>query len=61
MPVVTVQMYEGRSDDQKRRLAKAITDALVEIAVTKPEACEIIIQDIPRKNWMIAGKMGDEA
>ena len=36
MPVVTVQMWTGRSPAQKRALCKAITDAMVEHAGAKP-------------------------
>jgi 4-oxalocrotonate tautomerase len=61
MPYVQVQMLEGRSDDQKKRLAKAITDALIEIANAKLEACEVVIEEYPRKHWMTAGKMMSES
>ena len=33
MPVVTVQMWTGRTPAQKRALVRAITDAMVEHAV----------------------------
>ena len=32
MPVVRVSFHEGRSREQKREIAEAITDALVRIA-----------------------------
>lgn len=57
MPIVTVQMWEGRSDQQKRELVKALTDAMVEKAGTKPEAVQIVIYDIPKKNWGIGGEL----
>jgi len=60
MPFVSVQMLEGRSDDQKKRLAKAITDALIEIANAKLESCEVVIEEHPRRHWMTAGKMMSE-
>jgi 4-oxalocrotonate tautomerase len=57
MPVVTIYWYEGRSEDQKARIASAITDALVSIGKTQPEACEIIFQDVRRADWAIAGRL----
>ncbi len=60
MPYVLVQMLEGRTQDQKNRLAKAITDSLVDIANAKIEACEVVIQEVPRTNWMVAGKMASD-
>ncbi|MCH7895537.1 MAG: 4-oxalocrotonate tautomerase [candidate division NC10 bacterium] len=60
MPVVHIQMIEGRSVEQKRQLAEAITRALVDIAKTAPEAVNIVIDDYPRTNWAKAGKLMSE-
>jgi 4-oxalocrotonate tautomerase len=61
MPLITVQMYEGRTVEQKRELAAALTEAIVRIAKTTPEATQIIIQDIPRHNWASAGKLASDS
>ena len=60
MPVVTVQMWPGRSPAQKRALCKAITDAMVQHADAKPTNLHVIIQEVPKENWGLAGVMGDE-
>ena len=39
MPVVTVQMWTGRTPAQKRALCKAITDAMVQHAGASPPTC----------------------
>lgn len=57
MPVVLIHWYEGRSDEQKAKIARAITDVLVEIGKTAPEHCEIIFQDVKRSDWAIAGEL----
>ncbi len=51
MPVVTIQMWEGRSVEQKRELVKAITKAMVDIAGATPQNTTIVIQDVPKTNW----------
>ena len=38
MPVIHVAMWPGRTHAQKQELAKAITDAMVNIAKTTPRA-----------------------
>jgi 4-oxalocrotonate tautomerase family enzyme len=38
MPMVQITMLQGRTADQKRKIAKRITDALVEEAGAKREA-----------------------
>lgn len=58
MPVVTVQMWKGRSVAQKRRLVKAITEAMVRHADCKPDHLHVIIQDVPRDSWGRAGRLG---
>ncbi len=57
MPVVQVEMREGRTAEQKERLIKAITKAFEEIGV-KPESLTIIIHDVPKTNW---GSRGQQA
>lgn len=57
MPVVQVEMWEGRTAEQKERLIKAITKAFEEIGV-KPESLTIIIHDVPKINW---GSRGQQA
>ena len=58
MPVVTVQMWPGRTVDQKRKLVKAITDAMVEHADARPDNLHVIIQDVELENWGLAGVLG---
>jgi 4-oxalocrotonate tautomerase len=60
MPVVTVQMYTGRTSQQKRALVRAITDAMVQHAGAKPDNLHVILQEVPKENWALAGVMGDE-
>lgn len=57
MPVVHVHMWPGRTLDQKRRLCKAITDAMVEHAGAKPDGLHVIIHEIPKDSWARAGTM----
>lgn len=60
MPVVTVQLFEGRTLEQKRRLVKAITDAMVEHAAARPDALHVVLQEIPKDNWGRAGVLGSD-
>jgi len=58
MPFVIVHMWEGRTLEQKRALAKAITDAMVEHANATPEALHVAIQEYPKQNWARSGVLG---
>jgi 4-oxalocrotonate tautomerase len=51
-------MWPGRSVEQKRKLTKAITDAMIEHADAKPDALHVIIHEVPLENWARAGVLG---
>jgi 4-oxalocrotonate tautomerase len=55
MPVVTVQMYEGRSIDQKRELVKGLTDVMVRVTGVKAEGVHVVIDEVKHENWSIGG------
>lgn len=59
MPVVTVEMWEGRTIEQKKQLVEGITDTFVGIGVPR-EALHVIIKDVPKHNWGHAGKLASE-
>lgn len=47
MPYVNVKMYPGRSEEQKREVARRIVDALVEVCnVADPAACAVVIEEV---------------
>lgn len=61
MPVIHVEMWTGRTYAQKKDLAKAITDAVVKITNTSPEATIVIFDDVPKENWAQGGVLSSES
>ncbi len=59
MPVVTVEMWEGRTLEQKKQLVEGITSSFVKIG-TSPEVVQVILKDNPKRNWAIGGKLASE-
>ena len=59
MPVVTVEIWEGRTIEQKKQLVEGITSSLVKIGVPQ-EAVHVIIKDNPKHNWATGGKLASE-
>ena len=57
MPIVRIEMFEGRTHAQKQELARAITEAVVNIAQTTPEATIVVFEDVSRDNWATGGKL----
>jgi 4-oxalocrotonate tautomerase len=60
MPVVTVELWEGRTVEQKRALCRAITDAMVEHAGARPDALHVVIHEVPKENWALGGVLGPD-
>jgi len=58
MPVVTVDLWPGRSVNQKRRLVAAITEAMVEHTGAGSEHLHVIIHDVAKDSWGRDGRLG---
>ncbi len=59
MPIVIVEMWEGRTVEQKKKLVDGITSVIVDMGVPT-EAVHIIIKDNPKHNWATGGKLASE-
>ncbi len=57
MPLVIVKMLEGRTVEQKRQLAREITDVVARVAKTSEDQVDVIIEDYSRENWAKAGTL----
>ena len=57
MPTIRVEMFEGRTVEQKRALAAAITEATVRTLGGSPDAVDILFFDIAKHDWATAGKL----
>ncbi|NMD07469.1 MAG: 4-oxalocrotonate tautomerase [Phyllobacteriaceae bacterium] len=60
MPVIKVEMFEGRSADQKRAFAKAITDAFVETCGGTAQSVTVIYADVEKSDWAVAGRLASD-
>ena len=59
MPVVIVEMWEGRPIEQKKQLAEGITSVMANLGIPS-DAVHIIIKDNPKHNWARGGKLASE-
>lgn len=57
MPIVQIDMLQGRSVEQKRELVKRVTEAIVETASCPAEAVTIVIREMPTEHLAKAGKL----
>jgi 4-oxalocrotonate tautomerase len=59
MPIIQVQMLEGRSDENIKQLIAGITETAVRALDVKPEQVRVIVQTIPHQYWGVGGVTKD--
>ncbi|HXX00965.1 MAG TPA: 2-hydroxymuconate tautomerase [Candidatus Acidoferrales bacterium] len=57
MPLVQITMLAGRTADQKRKIAKRITDVLAEEAGARPEAVVIAFHEVSKESYAHGGEL----
>ncbi|MBP81651.1 MAG: 4-oxalocrotonate tautomerase [Acidiferrobacteraceae bacterium] len=57
MPLIQVQMFSGRTSEQKRNLVRALTDAFVQTAGSTPDAVDVILTDVEKSDWAQGGEL----
>ncbi|WP_255351079.1 2-hydroxymuconate tautomerase [Cupriavidus sp. SK-4] len=60
MPIMQVFLIEGRTDEQKARLIRALTDAAVEAVGAPVETVRVMITEVPKAQFGIGGKTARE-
>lgn len=57
MPVIRIEMFEGRTIEQKRACAAAVTQAFVGACGSAPSQVHIIFQDVAKQDWAVSGQL----
>ncbi len=55
MPAIQITLLQGRSIEQKRRIARRVTDVMVEEAGTKAEAVVITFVEVSQESYASGG------
>lgn len=57
MPTIHVELFAGRTLDQKRALAAALTEATVKTLGGSPDSIDVIFRDVERHDWATGGTL----
>ncbi len=57
MPFVTIDLFEGRSQEQKNQLAREVTEVVSRIAKAPKENIHVFINDMPEETYYPQGEM----
>lgn len=60
MPTYHIELFEGRSVEEKRKLVEAVARVTTEVLGSSPESVDIVITDVKRENWATGGKLWSE-
>lgn len=59
MPIVHVDLWEGRTEEQIKEIIEGITDVFVKMG-SKPESVRVLVQEYPKTHWGTKGKPASE-
>lgn len=59
MPMVRIEMYEGRSDEVKANMIKEISKVVAETSGATIEDVWIVLTDVQKKHWGMGGVPGE--
>ena len=51
MPHVIIKMFPGRTDEQKERITKGITDTITRIAGCEEDSVSIAVEEVSSQEW----------
>lgn len=57
MPIIRLEMFEGRSIEQKREFAAAVTREACRTLKCQPEDVNIVIAEVKKQDWATAGEL----
>lgn len=55
MPVIQVNLMQGRTNEQKKLLAQRITQCVVEVRGAKPESVRVLIHEMVPYDFAVGG------
>lgn len=55
MPIVRIEMWEGREDEMKENLIKDVTEATAKSLEIPKDHVRVILFEVPRKHWGVGG------
>jgi 4-oxalocrotonate tautomerase len=55
MPTIRVEMFEGRTPEQKKEFVKAITEAAVKTLGSSPGSVDVLLFEIKKSDWATGG------
>lgn len=59
MPMITVDLFEGRTRQQREAFAKEVTEAAVRVLKAPADHTWVIFRNHPKSHWAMGGSLCD--
>lgn len=56
MPIVRIELLEGRAPERKAELMRRVTAAVVESLEVRPEQVRVLLYELPPEHWAVGGR-----
>ena len=56
MPVISVDLFPGRTPEKKRELIKALTETYVNVCGGTAQSVTVLLKEVDPMNWGFAGR-----
>ncbi|MCV6593404.1 MAG: 2-hydroxymuconate tautomerase family protein [Silicimonas sp.] len=57
MPIIRVEMFKGRTRDQKREMVKEVTEAFVRTCGGTAKGLSVVITEVEKEDWGSGGEL----
>ncbi len=56
MPIVRIEMLQGRSSEDKRRLIREVSEAVSRSLSLEPDRVRVLLYELPPEHWAVGGE-----
>jgi len=56
MPIIRIEMFEGRSQDIKRAIIREVTEGYVRATNASADSVHVILTDVSKQDWGRGGE-----
>ena len=61
MPIIRVEMFKGRSNESKKKIARELVDAFIRAdGKGKPESFNVVFTEVHKSDWAVGYDMMNE-
>ena len=56
MPIVRIELIEGRAPEVKENLIRRVTDAVTAALAVQPAQVRVLLYELPPEHWAVGGQ-----